>query len=68
MMVINGTSVLRPAKPEIVPSIAFPRPGDTLELRCEVRGLRSGEYNIRWSKIGESRLGDGVMEVDDLLR
>ena len=70
VMVINGPASAVQAKPDIqiVPSIAFPRTGDMLDVRCEVRGAGRAGNKVFWTKVGQTQLGDGVVTRGDLLR
>lgn len=53
---------------KITPSKEFPiQFGDTLDLRCDVRGVARG-YQVTWSKVGSSDLGQGVISRGNMIR
>ena len=53
---------------KITPSKEFPvEYGDTLDLTCEVEGAGRG-YQVTWSKLGQSELGDGVIARGNMVR
>ena len=52
---------------KITPSKEFFEYGDTLDLTCEVEGAGRG-YQVTWSKLGQSELGDGVIARGNMVR
>ena len=59
---------LNPGRPDIniVSSSDYPRAGEALDVRCEVRGAGGG-YTVTWTKVGVPLPG-GVITRGDMIR
>ena len=68
----NVTDVLgmtvNPGRPDIniVSSSDYPRAGEDLDVRCEVRGAGGG-YTVTWTRVG-GQLPEGVITRGDMVR
>ena len=60
---------MNPDKPdiEVVASATNFREGDILDVRCDVRGVARG-YQVTWSRVGYSDLGDNVIARGNMIR
>ena len=60
---------VNPDRPDIkiVPSSDYPRSGEALDVRCEVRGAGGG-YTVTWTRVGRGELPGGVITRGDMIR